>query len=264
MLLKLLWVDDDEHLIDSSIPVFMKYGVQVLKATNTSRALKLIRNERLDGVLLDKRLSGDEDGLELLDELKHHYPNLKIALFTAFPEYDEQVKAKEKGAIAYLHKIDKSIPADPEKQKRFFQALKYIFTKSDSQEQDAISHRKEQSTNNTSTAFWSFGIILFIFLLLIFICISFLFERISITAFPIAIISCLLFYSVTGAFLLRARDDLSEKSFIKLMLECFKIVTLLRKKEKAEIQEKENKYMFDGELVNSESANTYKASRCQE
>lgn len=124
-----LWIDDDARMLDSCCPIFEENGFYLFKATNTSRALTLLRQhgERLHGVLLDVRLSHGENGLELLGELRHRYPGLTVVVFTAYPNYKDHVSAQASGALTYFHKIDKSIPLDPERQREFFSALHSLF-----------------------------------------------------------------------------------------------------------------------------------------
>jgi nucleoside phosphorylase/ActR/RegA family two-component response regulator len=121
----ILWIDDDEELLNQSEPMFARYGFRIIKATTVGRALTMLRNERVDGVLLDVRLSGGESGLELLQELQTR--TLKVAVFTAYPDYEDHLTAEESGASAYFEKINKSIPLDPEQQRAFFAALHKIF-----------------------------------------------------------------------------------------------------------------------------------------
>lgn len=124
---RILWIDDNERLVDASTPVFLDNGFAVLKAMNTSRALTILREEKIDGVLLDVRLRGNENGLELLQEIHHRYPNLRVVIFTGYPEYDDQLVAEKSGASLYFEKLRKSIPANPAKQRKFFDNLHRVF-----------------------------------------------------------------------------------------------------------------------------------------
>ena len=69
---RVLWIDDDDRLIEDSRSVFRQYGFEVHKALTPSAALRMLRQQReeLDGILLDVRLGGGENGIELLDELR--------------------------------------------------------------------------------------------------------------------------------------------------------------------------------------------------
>ena len=126
---RILWLDDNENLIDSSIELFQEHGFQILKATTISRALTILRTEKLDGVLLDVRLQGGEDGLELLQEIHLRYPTLKVVIFTAYPDVMDHILAQRFGASFYLEnylgKIEKPIP--PEQLSRFFAVLHRLF-----------------------------------------------------------------------------------------------------------------------------------------
>ena len=126
---RILWVDDEGAIIDSSIELFREKGFHILKATTVTRALTILRNEKVDGVLLDVNL-GAEDGLELLRDIHQRYPTLTVAVFTGFPDHLDQILARRFGASAYFHKIktiEKLLPVDPEQLDRFFAALHEVF-----------------------------------------------------------------------------------------------------------------------------------------
>lgn len=124
----ILWIDDDEGLLDASVDLFREYGFKLLTATNTVRALSILRRQRLDGVLLDVRLErSGENGLELLQELRHLYPTLKVVIFTAYPNYVDHVIAQRLGASFYFENLWKMIPVDPDMLRAFFDALHQIF-----------------------------------------------------------------------------------------------------------------------------------------
>src|SRR5437588_11630985 len=95
---RILWIDDDERLIDDWALVFSAYGLEVAKATNTSRALTVLRTQHIDGVLLDVRLGRDENGLEFLDDLRHRNATLPVAILTGNPDYGDWKDARVKGA----------------------------------------------------------------------------------------------------------------------------------------------------------------------
>jgi CheY-like chemotaxis protein len=123
----ILWLDDNEELIDASAEIFREYDFKIVKATNTSRALTILREQQLDGFLLDVRLRGGESGLEFLEEVRQRYPTLQVVVFTGFPHGYDQTIAKRLGASSYLEKIRKLIPVEPEEQRKFFAALHQIF-----------------------------------------------------------------------------------------------------------------------------------------
>jgi len=228
----LLWIDDDEKLIDASIPVFLKNGFAVLKTTNITNALSVLRTEEPDGVLLDVRLRGEENGLEILPEIRRLYPTLKVAIFTGYPEYDDHVQAEELGASAYLTKIKKSFPLDTDKQRRFFQALDRIFPSKKSQIASTPSPSTTKQKNDT-LALWGNGLFYILLFAIIITGIGVLSNNVSPWALPIVLIAGILLFSIIGAFVLRSQGNsgLSQKNFLKLILEAFKLVPLLRKSD---------------------------------
>lgn len=123
----ILWIDDEEDLLKAGVKLFLEYGFEVLTATNMTRALTMLREQRLDGVLLDVKLRDGEDGLELLPELHRLYPTLKIVIFTAFPDDIDRFTAKRLGASFYFAKMTKLVPVEPVKRDKFFAALHQIF-----------------------------------------------------------------------------------------------------------------------------------------
>ena len=62
----ILWIDDNIKLMEDSIPVFKRYGFHIITAATPSIALRELRHRRrqLQGVLLDVKLGGGENGLE--------------------------------------------------------------------------------------------------------------------------------------------------------------------------------------------------------
>jgi ActR/RegA family two-component response regulator len=224
----ILWIDDDSKLIDSCIPVFQENDFIIFKATNTSRALSILREHRsiLDGVLLDVRLQNDEDGLELLKEIVDKYPNLKIAIFTGYPEYNDHVIAEKIGATIYFNKIDKSIPLDFLKQRNFFKALHKIF--SSSKEKENIKNVNNSRNTINIIPIGLFFTFLFIVIILL---IAILSIKVSPILFPVVLIASILIYSIISAFILRIQGDayLTQRNFLELMLKSFSYLPLLKK-----------------------------------
>jgi|GEM_PF-679056 len=227
---KLLWIDDDEKLIDSSMPVFLKNGFYVFKATNTSRALTILREEAIDGVLLDVRLYGDENGLELLDELRHRYPTVRVAVFTGYPGYDDHVRAERSGALVYLEKIEKSIPLDPDKQREFFDALNQVFPERPVSPPPAVAPQAAPSVG--SSTLWIDGLYFLLMFAVIITGVAVLSQVVSTWVLPVALIASALLYTVIGAFILRTQGGrgLSQKNFLTLTLEALRLLPVLRKK----------------------------------
>lgn len=99
-----LLVVDDEHLIRWSLEQNLsKQGYEVLTAGSGEEALKLIRDESLDLVLLDIQLPGI-NGLDVLEKAKELDEDLIIIMITALGVLETAVKAMRMGAYDYISK----------------------------------------------------------------------------------------------------------------------------------------------------------------
>lgn len=99
-----LLVVDDEHLIRWSLEQNLsKQGYEVLTAGSGEEALKHIRDESLDLVLLDIQLPGI-NGLDVLEKAKEIDEDLIIIMITALGVLETAVKAMRMGAYDYISK----------------------------------------------------------------------------------------------------------------------------------------------------------------
>lgn len=142
----ILWIDDDELLMQACIPSFEEVGINILMATNGTRALKILNEFELDidGVLLDVQLNEGENGLELLEILLEKRPNLNIVIFTAYPDNSDNVQSILAGASVYLSKLHKSIPIDEAEHKKFFLAIRDAFDKSHEKSEQIVELAVEE------------------------------------------------------------------------------------------------------------------------
>jgi DNA-binding NtrC family response regulator len=76
---------------------------RVSVAHNSSGALRALREEKRDVVLLDVRL-GDEDGIFLLPRILELDPSLPVILITGYGTVETAVQAIKQGAFDYLQK----------------------------------------------------------------------------------------------------------------------------------------------------------------
>ncbi|QHI69656.1 response regulator [Tichowtungia aerotolerans] len=98
----LLIVDDDPHLLESLAIVFS--GIyQVFSALSAEDAVRIVRNEKMDVVLLDVVLPG-MDGIEFLSVLRSEAPDLPVVMISGSPSVQPVLKALELGARDYVRK----------------------------------------------------------------------------------------------------------------------------------------------------------------
>lgn len=82
---KVMWVDDEIHLLRPHIIFLEEKGFEVTPVTNADDALQLLREQNFDLVLLDEMMSG-KDGLAALVEIKDLYPSLPVVMITKSEE----------------------------------------------------------------------------------------------------------------------------------------------------------------------------------
>jgi two-component system invasion response regulator UvrY len=83
----------------SGKPQFTHVG----EAEDAPKALRLLRKERWDAVVMDVNLPG-KSGLELLKELKLSHPKLPVLILSVYPEDQYAMRMLKAGASGYLTK----------------------------------------------------------------------------------------------------------------------------------------------------------------
>lgn len=86
--MKILVVDDDEHILKLYKDELTDEGYEVILAANGKEALELFYKENPDLVTLDIRLP-DIDGIHLLRQMKEKRPRLPIIMSTAYDYRDD-------------------------------------------------------------------------------------------------------------------------------------------------------------------------------
>ena len=97
-------VIEDDHNISELVDLYLRNaGFRVLQASNATRGLELISNERPVLVVLDIGLPGPMDGLEACRELRKS-SNVPVVIITARDEELDRILGLELGADDYLTK----------------------------------------------------------------------------------------------------------------------------------------------------------------
>ena len=97
-------VVDDEHLIRWSLEQNLKkQGYEVVTAGTGEDALRLVREEQPDLVLLDIQLPGIS-GIDVLEKIKDHDEDIIVIMVTANSGLENAVKAMRLGAYDYVSK----------------------------------------------------------------------------------------------------------------------------------------------------------------
>ena len=99
----LLIVEDDTSVRDFCVRLLRMHGYQVAAAENGRAALERLREAQYDLVFTDLQMP-EMGGIELLYELRQHYPETDAIVFTAHATVETARQALKLGAFDYLTK----------------------------------------------------------------------------------------------------------------------------------------------------------------
>lgn len=99
-----VWIVDDDKSIRWVLEkALQKTDVEIQSFSTPQEVLKKINHEEPDVIISDIRMPG-MDGIELLDKIKQHSPDIPVIIMTAYSDLDRAVSAFQGGAYEYLSK----------------------------------------------------------------------------------------------------------------------------------------------------------------
>ena len=101
--LTLLFVEDEEDLLEIISDTFIKLEANFRVAKNGKEALEVLANNKIDILVTDINMPV-MNGLDLIKNVKENYPNMPIIVMTAHTEAEYIQKAKDLGVEEYLIK----------------------------------------------------------------------------------------------------------------------------------------------------------------
>ncbi len=99
----ILLIDDEISQREPIKGFLKKKGFNVLDAGTYKEAIALFKQNDIDMVITDYRLS-DKTGFDILEEVRKQNPNIPIVIMTAYGSIDDAVKIMKSGAYDYLQK----------------------------------------------------------------------------------------------------------------------------------------------------------------
>ena len=99
----ILIVDDEPVICKSCEKVFRRSGHTVGSATSGRAALAMLKAETYDVVFTDLKMM-DMGGLEVLQNIKEHYPTTVVVIITGYATIASAVETMRSGAFDYLPK----------------------------------------------------------------------------------------------------------------------------------------------------------------
>lgn len=100
---KILIVDDEENVCRSVKKILARKGYTVSDALNVEDAVKKINETSFDLVITDLMMP-KTNGMELVQIIRDHYPELDVIMITGYASIESAVKATKLGAAGYLSK----------------------------------------------------------------------------------------------------------------------------------------------------------------
>ncbi len=100
---RVLVIDDEKDVAYSFQRVLAEEPVEVVGVTSGSEGLKQLRKHPADLVLLDVRI-GEENGLEVLREIRKEHPRQLVVVMTAHGTAQTAIEAMKHGAFDYMLK----------------------------------------------------------------------------------------------------------------------------------------------------------------
>lgn len=99
-----IWIIDDDRSIRWVLEKALKQAnISVRSFDNALDIMDLLEFRQPDAIITDIRMPG-VDGLQLLNDINSHYPDLPVIIMTAHSDLDSAVSAYQGGAFEYLPK----------------------------------------------------------------------------------------------------------------------------------------------------------------
>lgn len=100
---KILIVDDEAVVVNSVRKTLEKRGFVVEGVFNSKEAIAKVQSNKYNLILVDMKL-GEENGLELIPQLKKTSPETSVVVLTGFASIDTAVESVRRGADDYMAK----------------------------------------------------------------------------------------------------------------------------------------------------------------
>ena len=101
--INVMLVDDESDFLETLEKRLKKRKLNVTSVYSGEEALRHLSKEEVDVVVLDVKMPG-MDGIEVLREIKKHYPLIEVILLTGHASIEVAVQGMEMGAFDYIMK----------------------------------------------------------------------------------------------------------------------------------------------------------------
>jgi putative nucleotidyltransferase with HDIG domain len=99
----LLFVDDEESILEVASEYFMAKGYHILTAENGRIAVDIIKKEKIDCCFTDINMP-EMDGLELAEYIRTVDNTIPVIIMTGYPSLDNTIRTLKNGVVDFLIK----------------------------------------------------------------------------------------------------------------------------------------------------------------
>jgi len=100
---KILFVDDEESILDIASEYFQQKGYQVVTAKNGLEAIKVLGDKNIDCCFTDINMP-EMDGLELAEHIRKADNTIPVIIMTGYPSLENTIKTLKNGVVDFLIK----------------------------------------------------------------------------------------------------------------------------------------------------------------
>ena len=104
--IKILIADDEKVFCEIFKDLFAGQNCKVFSTCDPDDVVKIIVDNGIDLVLLDKRFPRDGKGIEVLKKIKKENPDIQVIMMTSYPDADSSHEALREGVSGYFIKTD--------------------------------------------------------------------------------------------------------------------------------------------------------------
>jgi DNA-binding NtrC family response regulator len=99
-----LVVDDEQDFLETLVNRLQKRNIDTTGARSGEEALEIMKKKLFDVVILDVKMPGGMDGIEILREMKKIQPLAEVLLLTGHASVETSIEGMKLGAFDYLLK----------------------------------------------------------------------------------------------------------------------------------------------------------------
>lgn len=100
---KILLVDDEQDLLKGMQIRLASWGYEVLTAVNGKEAIRLVKKEKPDAIVLDIMMP-QMDGMEALRQIRKFDKKVAVFMLTAYGSTKDFAETEDLGISGFIHK----------------------------------------------------------------------------------------------------------------------------------------------------------------